>query len=409
MKPLRHLAVRVARVITVTSLVAGCAAVLTRNPVPETLISQAAPYGIPGDLRDWGDTIDKDRVQKLKQALHARVIRSWKAERASGGDGSLEVLALSGGGADGAFGAGLLSGWSARGDRPEFEAVTGISTGAIVSVFAFLGPDYDDELREVYTTYKTDQLFGLSLLGALDALVGGAGVADPQGYRRLIEQYVDDEVIQRIAEEHNKGRTLLIGTTNLDAARPVTWSVSAIAASGHKDAGRLIHDIIQASSAIPGALPPVLIPVVGPDGRTYDEMHVDGGASQQVMFVSPQFPLRNALNALGGNVDRTIYVIINNKLDKPYKPVRPRAISVASAAISSLIGGSGTGDIYKIFAIARRDDIELEVVWIPREFDAEPGEAFDPVYMSKLFELGYRIGKEGGSWQPVPPDFAVID
>jgi hypothetical protein len=172
------------------------------------------------------------------------------------------------------------------------------------------------------------------------ALTGGTALLDASGYRTMIERYIDDEVVRRIAEEYGRGRVLLIGTTNIDASRPVTWNLGAIAASGHPDAKQLIHDVIQASSAIPAAFPPVLIPVEA-DGQQYDEMHVDGGATQQVTLFSPELRATDIDRALGTRIDRTAWVVMNNKLEKPCDPVRPRLAAIAGRAASSLIGGSG--------------------------------------------------------------------
>ena len=380
----------------------ACTTVLARKGVPEQQVDDAKPYGIEHLVRTWGDTLDDGDPEDLI-AGYARVLKTTRADAIAAGGPLEEVaLALSGGGPDGAFGAGLLNGWTARGDRPEFSIVTGISTGAIIALFAYLGPDYDDELREVYTEYSTDQLISRTILAAL---TGGTAVANTRGYRALINRYVDKEVMRRLAEEHAKGRVLLMGTTNLDAARPVVWTVSGIAASGHPDAEKLIENIILASSSIPAVFPPVLIPVIGPDGRKYDEMHVDGGATQQVMLFSPEFPIRQVDEQLGVPVNRSIYVLINNQLQKTYKLVRPRLLSIAGAAISSLLGGAGAGDIYKIFAIAQRDGMALNVTWIPRDFEAESDELFDPEYMKALYDLGYEYGLAGGRWLDRPPDY----
>ncbi len=382
----------------------ACTTVLTRSPIPEEEIDFARPYGIDaGGFRAWGDTLSKE-VGALALERWTNLIREAHAETIRAGGPVREyVLALSGGGPDGAFGAGLLNGWSDRGDRPEFTIVTGISTGAIVALFAFLGPEYDDTVKEIYTTYTTDQLLTPAIFAAL---TGGTAFTDTSGYRRLIEKYVNKAVVARLAEESGKGRALLIGTTNLDAARPMVWNITRIAASGHPQARRLIHDVIQASSAIPAVFPPVIIPVETADGRRYDEMHVDGGATQQVMFFSPQLPMRRVDEAIGVPFDRRIYVVINNKLAKPYDPVRPRVLAIAQTAASSLISGSGTGDIYRIFAITQRDGIDLNVVWIPADFDKEAEEPFDPVYMRALFDLGVEYGRDGGRWRPLPPDYA---
>ncbi len=390
--------------LILAALLSACTTVLARNAVPEDEIDAARPYGIEGGLmRVWGDDLSESQIETIL-AGRSKLLNQAMAEQIAAGKPIPDVaLLLSGGGPDGAFGAGLLNGWTARGDRPEFSIVTGISTGSIIAVLAYLGPDYDDELKRVYTAYTTKDLLQRSLFSAL---VGGTAITDTSGYRRLIEEYINDEVVAKIAAEHKKGRLLLIGTTNLDAARPVVWNIGGIAASGHPMAKRLIQDVVQASSAIPAAFPPVLIPVTSADGRQYDEMHVDGGATQQVMLFSPEVPMLRIDQAVGAKFDRTAYVVINNKIDKPYAPVRPRLISIAGAAASSLIGGSGTGDIYKIYAIAERDDIDLNIVAIPRDFDKQPEEAFDPVYMTALYDLGYEYGLAGDRWSNRPPDFA---
>ncbi|MCL5776103.1 patatin-like phospholipase family protein [Limibaculum sp. FT325] len=387
-------------------LLGACTTVLARNPVPEDETTIAAPYGIDAGgriLRDWGDDLVPGSGNRIV-ARWAELARVKYADEIARGGPIREVsLALSGGGPDGAFGAGLLKGWTERGDRPEFTVVTGISTGAIIALFAFLGPDYDDELTEIYTTYQTSDLLRRTIFAGL---TGGTALTDTRGYRALIERYVDDDVVAHLGAEARRGRVLLIGTTNLDAARPVIWNIAGIAATGDPNAKRLIHDVIQASSAIPAAFPPVLIPVEGSDGRRYDEMHVDGGATQQVMFFSPKVPMRQIDAAVGVPFERTLYVVINNKLRKPYDPVRPRLIPIAGTAVSSLLGGAGTGDIYKIFAIAVRDGIDLNVLAIPPEFDREPDEPFDPVYMKALYDLGRDYGRAGDRWSPAPPDFA---
>ena len=380
----------------------ACTTSLSRKGVPEQFLETAKPYGIEVPVRFWGDTLAEGDPESIV-AEYAETLKRTRADDiAAGRPLTEEALALSGGGPDGAFGAGLLNGWTARGDRPEFSIVTGISTGAIIALFAFLGPDYDDALREIYTEYSTDQLISRTIFAAL---TGGSAIASTQGYRDLIDRYVDDEVMRRLAEENARGRTLLVGTTNLDAARPMVWNISQIASTGHPAAERLIEDVIRASSAIPAGFPPVLIPVVGSDGRRYDEMHVDGGATQQVMLFSPEFPIREVDAQLGVEVNRSIYVLINNKLQKPYEVVRPRVLAIASSAISSLLGGAGAGDIYKIFAIAQRDKMDLHVTWIPRDFDAESKELFDPEYMKALYSVGYEYGRAGDRWLDRPPDY----
>jgi len=387
-------------------LASGCTTVLVRNPVPEEKIDAAKPYGIEApNLRIWGDFITDEQIEALIERQRAIIQARYGGNIEPGQTIENYSLALSGGGPDGAFGAGLLAGWTERGDRPQFQVVNGISTGAIVALFAFLGPKYDATLKEIYTTYTTDQVLTPTIFAGL---TGGTALTSTAGYRQLIDKYLTEEVLAEIAAEYARGRFLLIGTTNIDASRPVNWNLGAIAASGHPDALTLARDIIQASSAIPAAFPPVLIPVEA-DGRVYDEMHVDGGATQQVAIFSPQLPLARFDEAAGVDVDRTIYVIFNNKLHKPYDPVRPRIWAIAGTAASSLISGSSTGDLYKILAIAQRDDVDMRVTWIPRSFDIEADGAFDPVYMGALYDLGYEYGLRGDDWSPYPPDYTPAD
>jgi predicted acylesterase/phospholipase RssA len=380
----------------------GCTTVLVRSPVPAELIGSARPYGIESSLiRAWGDTIGDAGIDYVVQARAAALRRVFGARIARGQPLRSTALALSGGGADGAFGAGLLAGWTARGDRPEFQLVSGISTGAIIGFFAFLGPAYDDVLREIYTTHVTRDLLTPTIL---TGLLRGTALSDTSGFRNLINTHVDRAALRAVARAHAEGRLLFIGTTNLDATRPVIWNIGEIAASGHPAALNLVRDVIQASSAIPGAFPPVLIPVKA-GGRRYDEMHVDGGATRQVMLFSPELPVRRIDEALGVEVDRTLYVIVNNRLIRPYRPVAPRLRPIALTSISSLIAGSGTGDVFQLFAVAERDRVPIRITWIPESFDLQPREAFDRRYMRALYDLGFETGRTGVDWRRRPPHF----
>jgi predicted acylesterase/phospholipase RssA len=224
----------------------ACTSIL-RNPVPEKFHLDTDVLGRK-DLRFWGDAAPPSMKLALSQIAGGSLERRY-------GDimhRQHHYLAISGGGANGAYGAGVLVGWSKKGDRPEFTMVTGISTGALTAPFAFLGPEYDNQLREVYTTLDTSHIF----------------------YRR--------SYWAMLRGEYRRGRALFIGTTNLDASRPVIWNIGRIANSGDPGAGKLIRRILRASASIPGVFSPVYIEVTGPDGRTYEEMHVDGGTSAQL-------------------------------------------------------------------------------------------------------------------------------
>ncbi len=232
---------------------------------PADVYEDATPTGY-GQVRFWADGTP-DNIEALIEIRAALMKHRFADTIAAGKPIELSFLALSGGGQDGAFGAGLLNGWTRSGTRPEFEMVTGISTGALIAPFAFLGPDWDDALQEAYTTMTTDRMLIPTIL---KGLTGGLALADAGPFRRTIEKFATEEMFRLIAAEHRRGRLLFIGTSALDAARPVVWDIGAIANSGVPGALKLFHDIVQASASIPGAFPPVLI-----------EVEVDGKQSPQ--------------------------------------------------------------------------------------------------------------------------------
>jgi predicted acylesterase/phospholipase RssA len=374
----------------------GCAGALTRVPVPVELIAQAEIPGIP-DARYWGDASPEYAVRVIGAASSEELERAFPGVYGK----RHTYLALSGGGANGAYGAGLLAGWTAAGTRPEFTMVTGVSTGALTAPFAFLGPDYDDELAAIYTTMSTRDVAVMK--GFLAGLFSDA-MADTKPLRTLIERYVDAQMIDAIAREHRRGRRLWIGTANLDVGRPVIWNLGAIAASDAPDKARLIHDVLQASAAIPVAFPPVMIPVEA-GGRRYDEMHVDGGTAQQVFVYPAEMDWPRVLELLAADGAPTVYVIRNAFLDADFDGVERKVLPIASRSIQSMIRTQGLGDLYQIYALCLRDGSEFRLAYIPAEFTAQPAEDFDPVYMGQLFAHAYDAAQRGYEWRAEPPGF----
>lgn len=308
----------------------------------------------------------------------------------------LNFLAISGGAEDGAFGAGLLVGWSDAGTRPAFDLVTGVSSGALIAPFAFLGREHDGQLREIFTKYGRKDIFAYNVHG----LIEGSALADDAPLARLIEKYVDDAFIQEIARERIKGRILLIGTTNLDTQRPVLWDMGRIAMSNHRDAIALFRKILLASATLPGVFAPVRIQVqVG--GKNYDELHVDGGVTRQV-FIAP------SLFSLGtGNrraaTTRRLYVIRNGKIDPEWQSVSENVLSITQRSISTLIKNQGIGDLYRIYSITRRDGIDFNLASIPPDLSDVSAEPFDQRYMNALFDRGYDLASHSYSWVKAPP------
>lgn len=373
----------------------GCASVPKRTPLPEEFTGIAQIPGIP-KARIWGDEPPPyaeawfNSTRAELEAQYPALLRSQH-----------NYLAISGGGQKGAFGAGLLVGWTAAGNRPEFSMVTGISTGALIAPFAFLGPAYDAQLKEVYTTYSTKDF--VKKRNILTAITGDAA-ASMEPLKALMPKYINQQMLDAIAAEHRKGRRLLVGTTNLDAGRPVIWSIGSIAVSGHPKALELVQKVLLASASIPAAFPPVYIEVEA-HGQRYDEIHVDGGAASQVFLYPLGTDWRRVVEKLEVEGTPNVYVIRNASLEPEWKGVKPKLAPIAGRSISSLIRTQGIGDMYRIYLGAKRDGLDYNLTYIPDDFDEKSKEAFDPEYMGKLFDLGYRLAKHGYPWVKAPPGF----
>ena len=256
-------------------------------------------------------------------------------------------LAISGGGDNGAR-LWLLVGWTEAGDRPEFQVVTGVSTGALIAPFAFLGPAYDKQLRDLYTTISADDVF------TSRGLIGGIfddAMSDTTPLWNLISKYVDEPLLAAIAREYQKGRMLLIGTTDLDAERGNIWNIGAIAASGHPGALDLIRKILRASSAVPAIFQPVMIDVEL-DGKHYQELHVDGGAFAQMFLYLPSIDIQKIAKR-----ERKAYLIRNAREDPEWADVERRTLSIAGRAVSTMIHTSGSNDLLRLYFVTQRDNV----------------------------------------------------
>ena len=385
-----------ASTLTVTALawLVGCAHVPERAPLPAEGAQAASVLGIPR-VRMWGDEAPswiEDWFERPRSELRARYPGVYGRPQT--------YLAISGGGENGAFAAGLLLGWSAAGDRPEFSVVTGVSAGALVAPFAFLGPEYDHVLRKVSSELRAKDVYKERRL--LQGLRSDA-MASTEPLRSLIARHVDQDIIEEIAAAHREGRSLNIGTANLDSMRPVIWRVGAIANSGHPGSLELIRQILLASASVPGAFPPVLIEVEY-DGKRYDELHVDGGAASQVFLYPIGLDHEEVHDKLATPGRPKVYVIRNGRLSPVYEQVNNKVVSIAGRSISSLVRSQGLGDLYRIFLQTCRDGLDFNLAYIPSEFTETPSGDFDTAYMKKLFELAYERAESGYPWEKMPPE-----
>lgn len=378
----------------------GCSTTIIRNPVPEDLTSQVTVLD-KDDLRFIPFEINEEFIVPYTLTMMQQQTDSKLLYEDNGNTKPSYILALSGGGEGGAFGAGILNGWTTTGMRPEFTVVTGISTGALIAPFAFLGSDYDWVLKELYTETTAKQLIkknGIFSIFRLDALF------DTEPLRKLIAEYITADTLQKISQEHLKGRRLFIGTTNLDTLRTVIWDMGAIASSNHSDAPELFRKVMLASASIPGAYPAVYINVQA-EGKQYDEMHVDGGTSSQVFVYPPEFKLKELAKQHNYNRERNLYVIFNSKLKPKGKVFKPGLRTIARRSISTLINTQGQGDIFRIYLTSQRDKVNFNMAFIPSVMEKESTEEFDTDYMQELYDYGYKQMIDGYQWKQTLPGF----
>jgi Patatin-like phospholipase len=393
-----HIPVSVAMIVWLLMLT-GCTGPIRRDAVPDALFAKAEVAGLK-NIRYCPE------VEADLKAMSDEGIASFYAEKAfyisqehKGALPAANYLAISGGGDKGAFGAGLLLGWTARGDRPEFKLVTGVSTGALIAPFAFLGPRYDQKLKAVYTGVTQADI--LEERG-ITAAIWEDAMADNRPLGRLLDKYIDRRMLEDIAAQYKKGRLLLVATTNLDSQVPVIWNLTKIAASGKPGSLDLFRSLMIASAAIPGAFPPVLIDVTA-EGQPYQEMHVDGGATTQVFLYPPALRTAKLLEDRSEHRERRLFIIRNARLDHDWTQVERRTLPIIQKAITSLIQTQGVGDLYRLYLTAKQDKIDFNLTFIPKSFSAPHHADFDRNYMRSLFDFGFVLAAKGNPWVKTPP------
>jgi hypothetical protein len=306
------------------------------------------------------------------------------------------ILALSGGGANGAYGAGLIVGWTETGRRPQFDVVTGVSTGALAAPFAFLGPAWDDKLKSAYVGGKAQNLLGWGRLATLVA----PSLFSSSALMALIDEDVTSDLLRAIAREHAKGRRLLVATTNLDTQETVIWDMGAIATRGDADAKKLFREVLLASASIPGVFPPVLIPGTAPDGKPTDEMHVDGGVTTP--FLGAPEGLLLWTNPKPRRERGAFYVVVNGQVSPAYAVTPGSLRSILSRSYDTMSKASLRTTITANAAFAQRNGMDFLVAAIPNSVNASSLD-FKPEAMRALFELGRQDAASGKAWAVVKP------
>jgi len=305
-------------------------------------------------------------------------------------------LALSGGGADGAFGAGILNGWTESGQRPEFTVVSGASTGALMAPFAFLGPAYDSIIKEMYTSGYAEQFVKAE---SVTNVLFGAGLISEGSAHSIVSRFIDRRLLDAVAREHRKGRRLYVVTTNLDAQRPVLWDMGAIAASERPDAVTVFTEVLTASASFPGVFSPVLIGVEA-DGQRFAEMHVDGETTDP-MFVAPEKVLKSL--AFTTSAHKSIYLLVNTKLEPSFEVTENSPLQVPGRAIFTLTKTERRNSVRAAYEFARRNGFGFNLAYLPKDISDKGSVEFDTGYMRSLFDYGYALGRVEQAWHSSPP------
>jgi Patatin-like phospholipase len=332
---------------------------------PDFTAEEQAAATVPGipDARFWADS-EKDFLAALPAQPGP-----W--------------LTLSTGGGDGAFGAGILNGWSESGKRPEFSVVTGVSTGSLMAPYAFIGPSQDPGLKRAYTEYNAGDIF--------EDTKTHESLVDTWPLRRLIAKEVTPELLTQIAEQHKKGRRLFVATTNLDAQRGVVWNMGAIAAKGDASALKLFRDVLAASTAIPGLFPPALIDVEA-NGKKTQEMHADGGLVAQV-FVAPETMLNTSSTTPLPATE--LYMIANTRLTPEFQMTERSLIFVLGHSIAVGVQSALRSGIDRAYGAAKRSNVPFYLAYPALAADQQGKGAFDTEFMKGLFEQGVARGRAG--------------
>ncbi len=342
------------------------------------------------------------------EAVEVELLRSFANQsRTSNAPGSpadkpRKFLALSGGGMYGAYSVGVLCGWSATGTRPTFDVVTGVSTGGLIATYAFLGIDYDRQLAVLYTTMTDRDIFRRR---RVPAVLWNDSAATTEPLQKLIASQVDDRTLCEVAKAHNSGRRLYVGTTNIDTRRLVIWDMGAIAASGRPDAKELYRKVLLASTSVPGFFPPVPIEVEV-NGKTFTEMHVDGGATTGVFLRASTLhanmdALKNGQKPLAGS---DAYVIVAGKLYSDPSCTDRRTVKIGASGLESLLYSQTRSELFRIYALCLLGGINYHLAAIPEDYKTgSDAMSFDPEEMKRLYEAGYLAATGNVAWRDTPP------
>lgn len=376
-----------AEILIVACLVGlgGCAAP-ARRPAPPTVINDAEPEGFPASVRLV--TTDLNGFRRWAPGFFSGI-------RAAAAGKPVNILALSGGGSEGAFGAGVLVGLTHAHDRPRFELVTGVSAGALIAPFAFLGPRWDEELEAAFTTDHSHLLRRSAALQFVDRMLFPLGRDHHDPLFDMVDRYVTPALVAAVARQSEAGRRLIIATTDLDTEETMLWDMGVVAEHGGEAARALFRDILVASASVPGVFPPVLIHVR--DGaHRYDELHVDGSVTTSVFTFPMVAGLRpQELPPLRAGA---LYMIVDSQLARLPKTTPIRTLEVLTRSFSAGMTYKTREAIIDTINLTGRLGMKFRLTEIPVDFPVSTVVDFSPRFMRSLFDYGERCAAAGRVW-----------
>ena len=364
-----------------------------REQAPDLAPNNAAPAGFRPDIR---------YISADPEAIRCRFSEILLRSRAATNDHALNILALSGGGVGGSFGAGALVGLSRKGKRPQFDIVTGVSAGALIAPFAFLGTSWDVQLDDNFSGAHSDHFLVSRGIGMLFS----PGVYKNEPLVAFVDHFVTSDMIKEVASQDALGRLLLVATTDLDKEETVIWDMGQIAAHGGEVAHNLFRDVLVASASIPGVFPPIIIPV-GNSGTQYEEMHIDASATvsffvaQALAYVLPLDP-----NGLKGT---NIYVIVNGQLGAMPCTTGVNTISILSRSLSAVLQHRARTEIALTSEFAQKHGMNLRLTAIPVAYPFHGPLDFSKSTSTELFNYGADRAQKDKLWTLVAQPVTVDD
>jgi hypothetical protein len=365
----------------------------TRDLIDSSAQDEADDLNPANQLVAAAERFRKDRQKNLgQQSKNEGGVATTQPDRS--------ILCLSGGASFGAYAAGVLIGWSERGDRPCFDVVTGISTGALIAPSAFLGAKYDEQIKRFYTTLSSKDIYKVRLLGGLF----GEAFADTSPLAAQIDAFLTADTMRDLAEAHRKGRRLYIGTTEEEGKQFVVWDIGAMAARNGPGDRELIKKVILGSSAAPGFFPSAKIQI-SVDGVSHTERHVDGGVSQSLFFRPPYLPPSERSDVAARDLaGAKVYVILAGKLYADPQVIRPWSLAQAGNSVSTLLFAQARGDLQRLYTVCLLTGMDYYVSAIPQDYPTPASSAeFKPAVMTAMYEEGRRVINSKTPWRTLPP------